>query len=73
MVDDEFGAIAYKDKTFADKVLFWRKEAPMTSAAAGATTPEPLDVAAEQRLEVADRRQGHRDPPRPDQAQAAGL
>ncbi|HWE45501.1 MAG TPA: DUF3035 domain-containing protein [Caulobacteraceae bacterium] len=49
VVDDEFGAIAYKDKTFADKVLFWRKEAPMTSAAAGATIPAPLDVAAEEK------------------------
>ncbi|HEY3815306.1 MAG TPA: DUF3035 domain-containing protein [Caulobacteraceae bacterium] len=53
VVDDEFGAIAYKDKSFADKVLFWRKEAPMTSAAAGATTSEPINVAAEeQRLKA---------------------
>jgi hypothetical protein len=48
VVDDEFGAIAYKDKSFADKVMFWRKEAPTTSDAAGATTAEPVNVAAEQ-------------------------
>ena len=53
VVDDEFGAIAYKDKTFADKVMFWHKEAPMTSAAVGATTSEPIAVAAEeQRLKA---------------------
>ena len=31
VVDDEFGDLAYKDASFADKVLFWRKqEAPTT-------------------------------------------
>ena len=48
-VDDDFGAVAYKDKTFADKVMFWHKEAPMTSAAVGATTPEPVNVVAEEK------------------------
>ena len=47
VVDDEFGAIAYKDKSFADKVMFWRKEGATTSAAAGATQAEPVNVAAE--------------------------
>ena len=28
VVDDEFGDIAHKDKSFADKVMFWRKDAP---------------------------------------------
>ena len=49
VVDDEFGAIAYKDKTFADKILFWHKEAPTTSANAGATISEPVDVVAEEK------------------------
>ncbi len=44
VVDDEFGAIAYKDKGFADKVMLWRKEAPTA-----ATASEPVDVAAEQK------------------------
>jgi hypothetical protein len=26
VVDDEFGDLAHKDKTFADKVMFWRKD-----------------------------------------------
>jgi len=26
VVDDEFGDIAHKDKSFADKVMFWRKD-----------------------------------------------
>jgi hypothetical protein len=26
VVDDEFGDIAHKDKSFADKVIFWRKD-----------------------------------------------
>ncbi|MFT3997950.1 MAG: DUF3035 domain-containing protein [Asticcacaulis sp.] len=26
VVDDEFGDIAYKDESFADKVLFWKKD-----------------------------------------------
>ena len=49
VVDDEFGAIAYKDKTFADKVMFWRKESAATSAAVAGTNPEPVDVAAEEK------------------------
>ena len=47
VVDDEFGAIAYKDKTFADKVMFWRKEKSETSNMAAATQSEPVNVAAE--------------------------
>jgi hypothetical protein len=54
VVDDEFGAIAYKDKTFADKVMFWRKgESAALSNAVSATNPEPLAAAAEaQRLKA---------------------
>ncbi len=47
-VDDNFGEVAYKDKSFADKVLFWRKEGAQTSNAAGATQREALNVQAEQ-------------------------
>jgi hypothetical protein len=50
VVDDEFGAIAYKDKSFADKILFWRKASP-DSASDAAHQVAPIDPAAEnQRL-----------------------
>lgn len=44
VVDDEFGDVAHKDKTFADRVMFWRGDKP----AAEQTTPAPVDAAAEQ-------------------------
>jgi len=51
VVDDEFGDIAHKEKNWADRVLFWRKDQPQTSAPtatqAGATTAAPVDAAAE--------------------------
>ena len=50
VVDDEFGAVAHKDKSFADWVMFWRKGQPtMQSAplAAAADTPAPVDAATE--------------------------
>ena len=47
VVDDEFGDISHKEKSFADRVLFWRKDAPAPAAAA-ATTAAPVDAAAEQ-------------------------
>ena len=50
VVDDEFGDVAHKDKTFADKVMFWRKSAPApagTIDVAATTTPAPVDPAAE--------------------------
>ena len=34
VVDDEFGDIAHKDRSFADKVLFWRKGGSPNPAAA---------------------------------------
>jgi hypothetical protein len=48
VVDDEFGDVAHKEKSFADKVMFWRpdKTAP-TPTAAGGDTAAPLDAAAE--------------------------
>jgi hypothetical protein len=38
VVDDEFGDIAYKDKSFADRVMFWKKDKPATA------TPLAADV-----------------------------
>jgi hypothetical protein len=49
VVDDQFGDLAHKDKSFADLVMFWRKDhAPQIAAAPGATTPAPVDAAAEE-------------------------
>jgi len=45
VVDDEFGDIAHKEKSFVDRVLFWRKDRPANT---GATTAAPVDAAAEQ-------------------------
>jgi hypothetical protein len=52
VVDDEFGDLAHKDPSFADKVLFWRKDkaaeaAAQTAKAAGAETSTPIDPAVE--------------------------
>jgi hypothetical protein len=51
VVDDEFGAVAHKDKGFADWVMFWRKGQPATepgiAPAPGANTPAPVDAVAE--------------------------
>ena len=51
-VDDEFGDLAHKDKTFADKVMFWRKDptgpAPTDpDVAAAAASPTMIDPAIE--------------------------
>ena len=49
VVDDEFGDIAHKDKSFADRVMFWRKDAPAAPIVSdGATPPAPVDAAAEE-------------------------
>jgi hypothetical protein len=52
VVDDEFGEIAHKDPSFADKVLFWRKnktdeKAAQTAKASGAETSTAIDPAVE--------------------------
>jgi hypothetical protein len=47
VVDDEFGALAHKDKSFADWVMFWKKGQPATAPAADAATPTPVDAATE--------------------------
>ena len=47
VVDDEFGDIAHKDKSFADKVIFWRKDktdkgqAELTSASEQTASVDP--------------------------------
>ena len=51
VVDDEFGDLAHKEESFADRVLFWRRDDAATQAptvsqtAAGAVT---IDAASEQ-------------------------
>ena len=52
VVDDEFGDIAHKDKSFADRVMFWRKDntsgaAPNPKLAEAENTSAPIDPAAE--------------------------
>ena len=48
VVDDEFGDVAHKEKSFADRVMFWRADKTVpTATAAGADTSAPLDAAAE--------------------------
>ncbi|MHB8530064.1 MAG: DUF3035 domain-containing protein [Caulobacteraceae bacterium] len=50
VVDDEFGALAHKDKGFADWVMFWRKGQPAAEVHpldTAANTPTPVDAAAE--------------------------
>jgi hypothetical protein len=51
VVDDEFGAIAHKDKGFADWVIFWKKGQPAVGAemAQAADTPAPIDAATEEK------------------------
>lgn len=51
VVDDEFGDVAHKEKSFADKVMFWRSDKtadPAAPAAAIDNTAAPIDAAAEQ-------------------------
>jgi len=43
VIDDQFGALAHKDKTFADRVMFWRKGDPQVEKVAAADTPAPID------------------------------
>jgi hypothetical protein len=48
VVDDEFGDVAHKEKSFADKVMFWRSsKAPKSDATVAADTAAPIDAAAE--------------------------
>ena len=50
VMDDEFGSIAHKDKSFADRVMFWKKDAPppVSQAKIAGETSTPIDPVAEQ-------------------------
>jgi hypothetical protein len=50
VVDDEFGDIAHKDKSFADRVMFWRGDNSASTAgvAGGDNSAQPVDAAAEE-------------------------
>ena len=49
VVDDEFGDVAHKEKSFADRVMFWRGsgDKKTSDATAAAETPAPVDAAQE--------------------------
>jgi hypothetical protein len=52
VVADELGGIAYKDKSFADRVMFWKAggsaaEIAQNEKAKEATTPSPVDSRTE--------------------------
>jgi hypothetical protein len=53
-VDDQYGDISHKDKSFAERVMFWRKGQPQTGIAAGAAdNPNPIDPAQVQKTVAA--------------------
>ena len=48
VVDDEFGDVSHKEKSFADRVMFWRADkTAQTATATGGDTAAPIDAAAE--------------------------
>lgn len=51
VVDDEFGALAHKDKGFADYVMFWRRGQASTppSELGDPNTSQPIDPAVEEK------------------------
>jgi hypothetical protein len=52
VVDDEFGDVAHKEKSFADRVMFWRSDKPADANAApqiaADNTASPVDAQAEE-------------------------
>lgn len=50
VVDDEFGDVAHKEKSFADRVMFWKgsPKSATPDATKAADTEAPVDAAAEQ-------------------------
>jgi hypothetical protein len=50
VVDDEFGDVAHKEKSFADRVMFWRSDKKASPAPASGldNSSAPIDAAAEQ-------------------------
>jgi hypothetical protein len=51
VVDDEFGNLAHKDKSFADYVMFWKKGQPAAPAAdvTAQDQSQPIDPATEEK------------------------
>jgi hypothetical protein len=51
VVDDEFGSLAHKDKTFADYVMFWKPGQPVTppSGLGDPNESQPIDPATEEK------------------------
>ena len=61
VVDDEFGGLAHKDKSFSDYVMFWHhgdSAAPPPSALGDQNTSQPIDPAVEEKR-VAQLTGGH--------------
>ena len=49
VVDDEFGDISHKEKSFADRVMFWKKSDPSATAKPALDNSDaPIDAATEQ-------------------------
>jgi hypothetical protein len=50
VVDDEFGDVAHKDKSFADKVMFWKNDKTPATAGVGVGDggASPVDAATEE-------------------------
>ena len=48
VVDDEFGDVAHKEKSFADRVMFWRSDKPAAATPAAAGDPQPAPVDAQE-------------------------
>jgi hypothetical protein len=47
VVDDEFGDVAHKEKNFADRVMFWRKDDKPAATAGLDNAQAPIDPEAE--------------------------
>ncbi|MFI4976971.1 MAG: DUF3035 domain-containing protein [Caulobacterales bacterium] len=51
VVDDEFGNVAHKEKSFADWVMFWKRGSPAAAPGAlpaGSDVPAPVDASTEE-------------------------
>lgn len=47
VVDDEFGDLAHKDESFADRVMFWRRDEPETQGTTVTANDVTIDAASE--------------------------
>jgi hypothetical protein len=57
VVDDEFGDLAHKDKSFADQVMFWRKDNPSAAQANSAAAQTKIQAATGgQKIVIQDRK-----------------